>query len=220
VSVAEAVQPDEDDLSSVERIRLCAHRDVERVCSAWEPALRDAEARGFGSGRSFDGCPGGQSELTSVEAAASRPDFATAWLAELGDVLHDMGIPARRDRFHGWTAETCGPWMHRRVDKMCQTFNREANRTLLRLHRLAAAAHAYWPPPLHKGQRVGNVVVGERGNTVETCALCGEPAPSGRDPETGITLIKTLDGQVFHNTNPACYYVVYRQRKAAKEAVQ
>lgn len=204
---------DEEDVPQRERIRSCAHRDVQRVCAAWEPALLDARARGFGSGRSYDGAPRGGGELTAVEAAAIRPDFATAWIAELGDVLveflcPDVGVYSMQTRIAVF---------HDQVDELMDSANHRVwNHATLRLRRLAASADAHWPERPQKGQVVGGVTVGERGNVSQVCVECGDPVVSGRDEHGQPLLRSDKDGNAFHGAGPGCYWT-WRRRKA-KEA--
>jgi hypothetical protein len=91
---------------------------------------------------------------------------------------------------------------------------KEARSTVIRVANLA---RRNWPTPATKGTQVGGVTIGQRGSTVETCGLCGLPAPSGTD-QNGQPLVRRIDGQAFHNTAipgvaGACYWQVWRQRR-------
>lgn len=201
----QSVDPD-DDLTPYERIRRCAHRDITRICQTWPQARLDAQARGYGTGRTFDGTSRGGSELTSVEAAASHQDFATGWIAELGDVLMTIGLPST-------VQESDEPQIHISADTYCAEWPKGANQTLKRLHYLAEQAFHYWPDPPKRGQTVQGVTIGGRTNTVENCALCNEPVVSGKDEAGNALLRRDKDGMPFHAAGKGCYWQVWRQRR-------
>lgn len=215
----------ETGLTPWEHVRRHCHNDIDQCCDTWPVALLDAGCRGFpsavmqprtsGGGEEVDG---EQISFTSVERAGNRPDFATAWIAELGDVLGLFGLPATPQRGGSWDASRVRvPW-HRAAEELLSDWPPLAESATKRLSVLANMARAHWPAPVRRGQSVGGVVVGERGNQVEVCGLCGEPAPGGRN-EAGQLLVRRIDGVAFHATAagslPACFWVVWRQRRAS-----
>lgn len=221
--MSQPADPDEG-MSPWERVRRCAHRDIDRICTAWPRALNDAQARGWGTGRTYDGASrSGASILvdderipvTSVEAAALEPSFAVAWIAELADVLHECrrgggyGLRLDHERAPGvpWTGSNACKAMHDALEALMIAPDRQAwrwaERTTARLRHLARLAFR-WEPPPKQGETVGGVTVGARGNLVEDCTACGMPAPTGRD-EHGRPLVRRRgsDGAIFHTS---CYY--------------
>lgn len=72
---------------------------------------------------------------------------------------------------------------------------------------VGAKARSDWPPVFAAGTVVSQdgeqITVGGRGNQVPICSWCGDPAPSGRDPETGITVVRKIGDHAVH-TKP-CY---------------
>lgn len=77
-------------------------------------------------------------------------------------------------------------------------------------------ARFYWPPVFAAGTVVSQdgeqVTVGGRGNSVAVCGWCHDPAPSGRDPETGKTLVRKIGDFAVH-AKP-CYQIAYRAAAA------
>lgn len=231
-------EPD-DDLTPLERIRRTAHRDIERVCDTWPHALQDALARGYGTGRTYDGVSAGGPRLVTCTscggvgcedcagdgyfgrrseipdptgAAACKPDFATAWIAELADIIEQLAYQPAEVR--EWdNPEKARKFMHGQIERIHHSAGRQHlipvadyNRITLRLHRLAEQAWYYWPDPPRQGQQVCGVTVGQRGNTVDNCELCNEPAPGGRDINTGKTLnVTDKDGRTLHRQ---CWYTL------------
>jgi hypothetical protein len=94
----------------------------------------------------------------------------------------------------------------------------EAVETTAAITRVGRLARYHWPPALTVGTVVatieGSVTVGQRGNQTPTCAWCGDPAPSGRHPATGQTLVKRCGDHTLHS--PTCYIAAYRRAGKAK----
>lgn len=208
-----ATEHDDDGMGVWERNRSSLHRDVDAICRAWPHALTDLESIGFRS-CSYDGTRGGTGELTSVEAAAdqlmrAKSNRAVAWMAELGDVVTDLVLDDCAPDGTAWTAVSAHQPMLDAVDTLMAGL-RPGTRwpageleMIQRVERLANRARRWWPPPPRKGDVVGDITVGERGNRSESCALCGDPVVSGRD-ESGNPLLKhDADGFSFHAD---CYY--------------
>jgi hypothetical protein len=82
---------------------------------------------------------------------------------------------------------------------------------IMRLYRLADGASAHWPMPPHKGQRIGTVTYGERGNSADICKGCGKVIGGGaHDP------LRHLDDDAFHVRNldgRTCYAIARWSRR-------
>jgi hypothetical protein len=201
------------DLSSRERTRRSLHRSVDRIIVAWPHALVDASARGYSrpsdQGRTCDvSDPTGNS--------ACRPDRAVVWLVELRAVVVKLTDVDPSGWGEDWTDDVIrgliAMVLHRRVERLQDEF------WIVRVIGLANRAAMFWPTPPAKGDVVKGVTVGQRGNSVEMCGLCGEPAPGGRNDD-GQLLVRRLDGVAFHAVaepgRSACFWQVWRQRRAA-----
>lgn len=220
-------------VTPLEENRRAMHRSVEVIIAAWPKAYDDAQAIGFPRGRGYDAAGGGRSGFTvetetgevefvpatGVELAALNPGVAVGWVSELHDTVTRLLAavwPARAWSLV-WTPAGLAPVLHDAVDRLLGSWTlddlidadpRSANhrRDVFGLYRLADLALAYWPPPPKRGDRAGMVTVGERGNSVESCGLCGDPVVGGRaDP------IRRIDGQAFHGKS--CWFTVTRQRQ-------
>jgi hypothetical protein len=192
----------DDHLSPQQHTRQALHRAIDRVCDSWPHALCDAEARGYTS--AGYGNTRGTAELTSVEAAASRPCRAVAWIAELGDILIALDLIQGEQSLQRMTATAVRQKLHYRADKV-----HWQHPAITRIIGLANKAALWWPTqPPTRGTRVGTVTVGERGNQVEQCGLCGDTVAGGHgDP------IRRIDGQAFHGKS--CWFTVMRSRRVA-----
>lgn len=205
----------------LEENRRALHRAVDQILDAWPKASDDAQAVGFPRGRGYGGTSGGQSGLrvpaedgggfdtvpaTGVELAALNPSVAVAWVAELHDTVTRLlaAVWPARSWSLVWTPAGLAPVLHEAVETLFGSWTlddlidadpRSVNhrRDVFGLYRLADDAARYWPPPPRKGDRAGTVTVGERGNSVETCRLCGDPVAGGRaDP------IGRIDNEPYH----------------------
>lgn len=191
-------------LTQRERTRQALTRAVDRIVQAWPHALADAGARGFGVGRGYDSL-GGAGELTSVEAAADVPCRAVAWLAELADVLAHVTGDANWPWFTARVGDTpagiiglAGTLMRQRVPQLVD----EA--WIARIITLGNKGALWWPT-LASGDVVKGVTVGQRSNTVQNCALCGDPVLGGAgDP------LRRIDDDVFHKS--PCWYAASMSR--------
>jgi hypothetical protein len=223
---------DQDGLDAWDRTRLSLHADVDTICDAWPHAAADLDAVGWKSrptrlpgaavGDGTTDTPtglggheggGGGGELTSVEAAAevllTRASPAVAFIAEVGDVVSDLTRESRHPNGNAWTAVNSRGPMHVAVDALMRELPR--GRTwpagpldmVRRVERLASAAARWWPRPPKKGDVVGGVTVGERGNRAQVCALCELPVVSGRDGNGRPLMRQDADGSAFHAD---CYY--------------
>lgn len=224
--------PDPDaGLGSWERTQRSLHRDIDIICAAWREALLDLGAIGFKSRTRLAGASvgdgssdsptgggyesgGGGGELTCVEAAAEsllvRQSPATAFIAEVGDVVIDLTCESSHPSGNAWTWSNAAPSMHQGVDRLMAELPPGRRwpdgplEMVWRVERLASKGAHWWPTqPLRKGEVVAGVTVGERGNLSEMCALCELPVVSGRD-ENGQPLLKQdADGTSFHAD---CFY--------------
>lgn len=196
MSLAESISP-------YERVRAHAHADIDSCCDTWPTALLDAGCRGFPTAV-MQPRSSGEAELTSVESAAIRTDFATGWIVELGDVIALFGLPSR-PRIGTWDGESIRrPW-HHAAEQVLNDWPPHAEQATKRLSVLANTARAHWTTRPAKGQTISGVTVGERTNSVETCGLCQEPVMGGAsDP------IRRIDGQAFHKS--PCWYRVATNR--------
>lgn len=92
---------------------------------------------------------------------------------------------------------------------------REVEEAAKQLHVLANMAEAHWPPRPKTGEKIGDVVVGARGNDVEICHFCQEPVPEGRLPSGHSTIIR-IDGNPYHRAT--CYRRIWREQRGIKES--
>jgi hypothetical protein len=204
---------DEDRLTQAELHRRAMHRAVDEIIRVWPHAQVDADARGFpsgGGGETGRSAKGDHSDPTG--RIAMTPGKAVAWLADLHDVVLEVagGEPAAWDN-HGLVAKI----LHNAVEALAGAWPALGDRRDA-LYRLADAGSKWWPPPPKKGDTVRGVTVGQRGNQVEDCGLCGEPAPGGKN-DAGQLLVRRIDGVPYHNIavtkQGACYWLVWRQRR-------
>lgn len=226
------------ELSQLEWHKKALLHAVDIVCDTWPRAISDLEAIGFPRGRSFDAAPGGGGSIvvadengqpdrvpaTGVEIVALNAHAAVGWVAELHDVtvrLLQAANPAAgvwpvpptpaglSTVLRGAVGHICATWQ---LDDIIDADPDSPNhrRDVFGLYRLADNGRRNWPPPPKKGDRAGEVTVGERGNQVETCAGCGDPIGGGRaDP------LKRIDDDPFHVKNAAgywCYHAALRSR--------
>lgn len=210
------------------------HHAVGLVAGVWPRAVVDLEAIGFPRARSYDGAPtGGHGSMmvpdehgnmervpaTGVEIVALNTHVAVAWVAELHDVTVRL-LREARPRAGVWPMPPPELYMATvglAVDRICDSWTADdlidfdpasANycRDVFGLYRLADSGVKFWPPPARKGDQAGTVTVGERGNSVELCKLCGEPVAGGRaDP------IRRIDGDAYHGKS--CWFTVTRHRQ-------
>lgn len=90
-----------------------------------------------------------------------------------------------------------------------------------RLYQLADDAARLWPMKAKLGMVVDGVTVGRRGNDVEMCGLCRQPAPSDGRDGNGRPLVHKVpvgDGHVMLHRSP-CYDRVWRQAKASGQTI-
>lgn len=83
----------------------------------------------------------------------------------------------------------------------------EATEALAGITRVGRLARFHWPPAFAPGTVVTqdgeSITVGGRGNSVPLCSWCGEVAPSGRDNDTGKTLVHKVGDFTVHSR--PCY---------------
>lgn len=210
------------------KLRAQCHDAVSVVLAAWPHARLDAGCRGFPSGGG-DGSrssevpdPTSAAALRGVDGAhVIEPEVAAAaWLPELFDVAvawlgkapHEPTDPTTPPRWHAAVDAWCDDWPARSAERA------EWFLPVDRLLRLANRARVWWPAVPKRGERVAGVTVGERGNDVKVCALCEEPIGGGHDDPA-----KVMDDQPYHlrsvgrlgeaGYRPACFYLVWRQRR-------
>lgn len=204
-----------ESLSPFEHIRRQTHRDIDTICDAWPTALTDAQARGYPTAV-MQPYTGTGSELTSVEAAASRPDIAAAWITELADILLTLGLPATpqrplaapQSRSNRWDGTNSRQPLHHATERLLHAWPEHTNHTTQRISRLANTARVHWPRTPAKGTTHNGVTVGQRTNIVENCKLCQQPVAGGHEDP-----IRRIDGDPYHGKS--CWYTVTRQRKTA-----
>lgn len=197
--------------TSWELTRRALHTAVDWVCYAWPKALNDAAAVGYaGSVRPPDGRGGGILDYPDpTGSTAMLAGRAAGWLAELGDLVVRLLASPGEAVSQARAARTprSASTLHAAVEKLCHDRPPDREKVARSVIDLGNRAHAWWPPPPKSGQLVEGVTVGQRGNLVETCALCQDPVAGGhQDP------IRRIDGAPFHAKS--CFYTVWRHRKA------
>lgn len=179
------------------------HKAVDVICDAWPEAQEDDTSVLRGHGYDAQRQPVGDHGDPTGNAAI-RPNKASAWIIELRQLAYmylDAPLPHTPSQLRR-------QW-HRVLNEHQTGWSPQA---VARLYNLANNALAWWPHDKVKpGQVVNGVTVGERGNDVEVCGLCKQPAPSGRD-DNGQALLRRINGQAFHAAGKGCYWKVWRDR--------
>lgn len=184
------------------------HRAVTEIHRAWPHANLDADTRGYPAGRgNGPSSIGDHSDPTPN--AALHASHAVAWLAELADIAIALHVhrPEQQTSLPAW----------RQAVEQIPFPGTQPQRTLRdRIYRLADQGASWWPAPPATGTTIAGVTIGARSNTVEVCALCGEPTLTGRN-EAGQLLTRRIDGDPYHATavtqQGACWWQVWRQRR-------
>lgn len=197
-------------LTAYQRTRQALHRSLNVIVERWPDALEDANSRGYPAGVGYNPTGvHGNTENTIVETCALQPSHAVGWLAELADIVDLLRHHVFTDGGKLPRILTPGQltlYGHVGIDNYLATWPSDAEKNINRIINLANKALAWWPPPPKPGQTANGITVGQRGNTVENCALCDEPAPSGRHPATGKTLnVTDKDGRTLHRH---CWYTL------------
>lgn len=188
-------------LTPYERTRRALHRAIDNIARAWPLALEDANARGYPTAVMQPHT--GTSELTSVEAAALRPSFAVAWLAELHDTQSLIFKSRDGLTYVLRTPETFVHQAHTYVEHMMGQWMPHTEHAIRQTIQLSNKATHWWPPTPKPGQTIDNTTVGQRTNTTETCTHCGNPVTGGHaDP------IRRIDGNPYHGKS--CWFNAVR----------
>lgn len=197
------------------------HRAVDQICDTWYRAA--AVNRAHLKAHAYDTAPisgGDGSDPTGNTVVNGR---APAWLAELHDVaitfLEYMPVDPEvlRRAWHALFVEVPDGWSEGRIgwrDDGSPIFG-----AVTRMYHLADLGLRWFPPLPPKpdrGQLIEETVVGERGNQVDVCALCTDPAPSGRDVHGRVLVhrIEMVDGTTVVLHASTCYYRVDRRARA------
>lgn len=216
-------------ISQTEHHRQALRRAVTEIMRCWPEALADTAVDGLraraydtgGVGQSAgelvkdDGDPDDRGErirFTPVEQLALNPSVGVAWLAELGDIVIRLDCPGvfRPDGVSHTLLVAAS-------DALAAMFPSEQP-LRDRVYRLADNGAQWWPRPPKKGEKVGNVTVGERTNDSGVCALCHQPTHSGngttgrrwvQDPKSG-------ERMEFHKS--PCWYTYTMDRKGTVAA--
>lgn len=205
------IDPD-DGLNQTQRTHQALHRAAAQILDAWPKAHEDANAIPLPSGgNTRHGSD--PADPTGNTAINLHTNHAIAWIAELGDVLQSiaeathLNHPSRQHH-------AVKHWIHYAINELFKTWTLDDiidfdpqspnyHRDVFGLERLADQAARWWPPPPTTGTRIGNITIGARTNTTETCHLCRNPITGTKqDP------IRRKDGHPYHGKS--CWYTATR----------
>lgn len=214
-------------------------RAIDRICDAWADAEEAAAARGYltaspgpseapalksphdkadplhartmspakaGHGGGGDG---------GMVAHVSRPDVAGQWLnasrRHLAVLLWFSTAADRGER--RWTGPFNPPALRANLKaaatELIDWWPKNVDRLLQKIVSLANFACQEWPATPKAGTTVDGVKVLEKGNAVEVCAECHQPAVGGAlDP------VVRFEGKVFHRK--PCYNTAWQRQNRKK----
>lgn len=190
------------------RRQLASLRDaINVICDSWDDAVEAAESRGYGSHTSDDPpvSGGGTSDPTGSDAI--REDIAEQWVFTTRRSLALLLKLAVDDEYPLGTfyPPSLRSALNRAAEDVVELWPTNVARLITRIHVSANTARAEWPPTPTAGQRIKDIVVGERAPQLEICVECGTPVTGvAADP------IRRINGQP-HHMNP-CYETA-RKRK-------
>lgn len=184
-------------------------RAIGQICDAWPDAVLAVNARCYPSG-SANGSRsiGGHADPTLMSSLT--PDKPSIWLNKARrELVALLRMSASDEALVG----TFSPPRLRQslisagtdaVDIWPQGFGR----TQQSIYDLANEAIRSWPPTPRKGTTIrtpdGDVIVGQKSSSIETCAGCNESVFGGAaDP------IVRIDGKPYHKS--PCYLRAYRK---------
>ncbi len=187
---------------------------IGRICDSWEIASDAAESRGQGGGSDDVAVSSSGSVGDPTGNAAMVADHAETWLRQSRAALRLLVAITPEDAdVPRWVGSFYPPTMRAALIRCgveaVALWPRNFGKLIARLVGLANTASNEWPPSPKPGERVGEVVVGKRAQTLEYCGECGQPVAGGAaDP------IVRIDGKAHHR-NP-CYYTVYSRTVRAR----
>jgi hypothetical protein len=213
-----------------ERHDLC--RAVNQILWAWPHARLDAESRGFGFGTGGSDTGTGSGDHSDPTSRAAIAGLDTP---HPGHTLSEALIQARAEiwltEWRRLAAQICVDvgvrlprWEPEHATERIRTAAGQVNPVppLTRsVFRLADQALAWWPSPPTSTKRGVGKPLGVDPEDDGNCGLCGLPAPSGRDFETGQRLARTINGVRYHNTaksGTACFWVRWRELQNGRQA--
>ena len=179
---------------------------IGQICDAWQDAILAVNARCYPSGSSNGSRSiGGHADPTLMSSLTA--DRASEWLSRARREL--VGLLRMSSSDQGWIGPFSPPQMRHAlimasadaVDMWPQGFQR----TMDVVYDLANEAIRSWPPTPRKGTKIGDVVVGQKSSSIETCEKCQESVFGGAlDP------IGRIDGKPYHKHT--CYWQVKRAK--------
>lgn len=213
-------------------------RAIDTICEAWPEAQSAAASRGYptsspgpraaaGVVKDTDALHTRQMPPASAKvatfgdatgnAALQFDDAAENWLSEVRGTL---GLLLRLSPNHGvWNRGQFHPpsfhdTLTEALSEVVDWWPRNVERLLAKLQGLANTARREWPSTPETGQKVGQVVVGQRADLSEVCVGCHEVIGGGADDP-----IRRVDGAPYHlngsGEHGSCWT---KARKAAQRA--
>ena len=148
---------------------------INRIITAWPEATDDAAARGYGRGRHMDEGSSGRARcpLDCSKGSPCAECGGTGYVPSYPDLTGNAALDRAGSRADGWLEQV--------------------RKCVSELSRLGGQGLKWWPPRVQPGERIGDIVVGERVSDLKSCAECGELIGA-----TSVDPLRHLDGKPYH----------------------
>ena len=194
-------------------VRADVTKAIGQICDAWPDAVAAEQARGFPSGQG-QGSGGIGSHGDPTPNASLRADKAGEWL---GRTRRNLALLVRMSAGDAMWAGSFNPpamksaLISAAVD-LVEIWPKNVMKLFHSLYDLANQGITEWPPTPRKGTTIrtpeGDVIVGQKSISIETCAKCNESVFGGAlDP------IKRMGDKPYHKK---CYMKVWREKQPKK----